>query len=294
MKKDEALTKINESDSDDFQVFTKDEHTTFLTNYKETEVSKAIKGDILEVHNRYEKDIKDVLGTEKESDEKTYDFLKRQLKTLKGDIQSKDSKITDLEKVVGDKSGDEALKLVKSDYDALQKKHQKALDEFKVEKESQSKEINKVKLMNHADHALMGIKFLSNVPEDARTALIEIAKGDIVKDASFLDGKVVFLDANGDPQRDDDYKVITVETRLKEKLKSIIDEGRKQPGVDIKDPVIERDEDGKVKSVNIGTPPDTVKTMKDLIEHLQQVGLRRGTDEYFATLKKWSEKLNLT
>jgi len=290
MKKDEAIAKINESDNDDFQVFTKDEHETFLTNYKETEVSKAIKKDILDVHSNYERDIKEVLGVEKESNEKTYDFLKRQLKGLKSDIQEKESKIVDLEKAVNDKSGDEALKMAQSNYDALQKKYQKTLDEFKAEKESQTNEINRVKLMNKADHALMGIKFLGNVPEDARRALIEIAKEDVIKDASFLNGNVVFLDESGEPQRDDQYNIITMEARLKEKLKSIIDPGRQQKGVDIKEPVT-KDKDGKTV-VNV-TVPDTVNSMAGLIEHLQTVGLVRGTDEYFAALGHWQEKLDL-
>ena len=191
---------------------------------------------------------------------------------------------------MNDKSGDETLKLLQSDHDALKDKHQKTLDNFKLEKESQAKEDNRVNLMSQADHALMGIKFLGSVPEDARNALVEIAKDDVVKDASFLDGNVVFLDANGDPQRDDKLNIITMESRLKEKLKSIIDEGRKQPGVDIKEPTT-KGEDGKI-IVNV-VVPDTVRTMAGLIEHLQQAGLERSTDEYFAALAHWSEKLDI-
>ena len=291
MKKDEALTLITESDSDDWHVATTSDHNTFLTNYKETEVSKGIKEDILKVHSRYEQDIKEVLGTEKNSDEKTYDFLKRQLKTLKGDIEGKDTKITDLERAVGDKSGDEALKLAKSDLDAYKLKHQKALDDHKTERETHQGEMHSVRLMNHADHSLMGIKFLSSVPEDARKALIEIAKNEAVNDASFLDNKVVFLDANGDPKRNDQLEIVTMEDFLKGKLKSIIDSGHKQPGVDIKDPKIEKDKEGKINVTVI--VPETVKTMEGLINHLQEAGLVRGTDEYFAALKKYSEELDI-
>ena len=290
MNKEEALKLIGENDTADWHVVPKTEHETFLTNYKETEVSKGISEHISGVHQKYDDTIKAVLNIEKPHDLKTHEFLKIQLKTLTEDIQGKETKISDLEKAVGDKSGDEALKLVKSDYEALQKKHQKTLDEFKGEKESLSKEVNKVKLMNHADHALMGIKFLSAVPEDARNALVEAAKDDAVNSASFLDNTIVFMDADGQPQRDDNLNIITMEARLKAKLKSIIDEGRVQKGVKI-DPTIKKDEDGKI-DVNINIP-DSVKTMEGLINYLPEAGLVRGTEEYFAALKKYSEKLNL-
>lgn len=290
MNKEEALKLINENDTADWHVVPQEEHNTFLTNFKETEVSKGIKEHVSSVHQKYDDTIRSVLGKDKPHDLKTHEFLKSELTALQNDIQSKESKIGDLEKAVNDKSGDEALKMAQSNYDALQKKYQKTLDEFKAEKESQTNEINRVKLMNKADHALMGIKFLGNVPEDATRALIEIAKEDVIKDASFLNGNVVFLDESGEPLRDDQYNIVTMEARLKEKLKSIIDPGRQQKGVEIKEPVT-KDADGKVV-VNV-TVPDTVNSMAGLIEHLQTVGLVRGTDEYFAALGHWSEKLNL-
>lgn len=291
MKKDEALTKINESDSDDFQVFTKPEHETFLTNYKETEVSKKNKEDILRVHSQYEEDIKSILGTEKNSDEKTYDFLKRQLKSLKSDIEGRDAKISDLDKAVNDKSGDEALKLAKSDLDAFKQKHQKTLDEFKAERESQQMEVHKIKMANQVDHSLMGVKFLASIPEDARNAMVEVAKRDVIQTASFLDGKAIFLDANGDPERDDNYNVVTVEMKMKGKLKSIIDEGRTQTGVKIEDPDVKKNEDGELVA-NISVP-ETVKDMNGLIEHLKLVGIKRNSPEYYPTLKKYSEQLGI-
>ena len=292
MNKEEALKLIGEKDNDDWQVFTKPEYDTFLTNYKETEVSKEIGSHVSGLHQKYDDTIKDVLGETKPFDVKTHEFLRTKLTSLKEDIQGKETKISDLEKAVGDKTGDEALKLIKSDHKALQEKHQRTLDEFKTQRESQSKEITKVKLKNQADHALMGIKFLSTVPEDARKALIEIAQNEVVNSASFLDSKAVFLDENGDPQRDDQYAIITIESKLKEKLKSIIDEGRKLPGVDVKDPRVDLDDDGKIKDINVNIP-ESVKTLEALIAHLHESGFPRGTDEYFAALDKYGKKLKL-
>lgn len=291
MNKEEALKLISEKDTADWHVVPKEEHETFLTNFRETEVNKEIGKHVFEVHQKYDDTIVEVLGEPKPRDVKTHEFLKTKLSAMKEDIQSREARISDLEKAVNDKSGDEALKLAQSNYDALQKKYQKTLDEFKSKDDQRVKELNHVKLMNEADHALMGIKFLSTVPEDARNALVEIAKNEVAKDAAFLDNKVVFLDANGDPVRDDQYNVVTMEARLKEKLKSIIDEGRKQSGVSIKDPTIEKDENGKVK-VTLAIP-DNVSTMEGLINHIQESGIKRGTDEYFAALKYGVDKLNL-
>lgn len=290
MNKEEALKLIGENDTADWHVVPTEDHNTFLTNYKETEVSKGIKEHVSGVYQKYDDMIKEITGETKPVDVKTHEFLRTSLTALKNDIQGKETKIGDLERAVGDKSGDEAMTLLKSDYKALQTKHQRTLDDFKVEKETLVQEKTRGSLMNKADHALMGIKFLGTVPVDAQKALIEIAKNDVVKDASFLDGNVVFLDATGDPLRDDQLNVITMETRLKDKLKSIIDEGHKQKGVDIKDPVT-KDKDGK-PIVNV-IVPDTVTTMATLIEHLQIAGLVRGEDDYFAALKHWSEKLDI-
>jgi len=289
MNKEEALKLINENDNEDWHVVPKTEHDTFLTNYKETEVSKGIKEHVSGVHQKYDDTIQSVLGKTKPVDVKTHVFLKEQLESMIGDIQSKESKISDLEKAVNDKSGDEALKLVKSDLAALKAKHQNTLDGYKAEKESYQSEIHKVKMKNQVDHSLMGIKFLSAIPEDARNAMIEVAKNDVVESASFLDGKAVFLDANGDPERDDQYNIVTIEARMKDKLKSIIDVGREQKGVKVEDPKKVKTEDGKeIIKVSI---PDTVKDLEGLIDHLSAAGVVRTSSEYYPTLDHYAKEL---
>ena len=75
MKKEEALKLINESDSEDWHVATEDDHKTFLNNFEETKIAPKIS----ELHNKYDEDIHSVLGVRKNTDEKTYDFLKRTL-----------------------------------------------------------------------------------------------------------------------------------------------------------------------------------------------------------------------
>ena len=52
-----------------------------------------------------------------------------------------------------------------------------------------------------------------------------------------------------------------------------------------------KDKEGKI-TVNV-VVPDTVTTVAGLIEHLQIAGLVRGSEDYFAALKHWSEKLDI-
>jgi hypothetical protein len=137
---------------------------------------------------------------------------------------------------------------------------------------------------------MTGLKFkdAAIIPEDVRNAMIENAKAELAKSAEYVEGQLVFKDSDGNIRRDDNLNVLKPQDILSEKLKSIIDEGRKAKGVNIKDPEI-IDEDGKVV-VNL-TLPDTIKTNADLTEHLLQLGMKQSSDEYRAAYAKYVEKL---
>ena len=90
-------------------VRTKDEETTFLTNYENNIIPGKVQAQIGEkikaVHDQYDADILELTGLKKGSNEKTYEFNKRVLKDLKekaesaaagGDTVLKD-KVKDLE-----------------------------------------------------------------------------------------------------------------------------------------------------------------------------------------------------
>lgn len=66
---------------------TKDEETTFLTNYETniipTKVQAEIGAKIKAVHDQYDADLLELLGEKKLPNEKTYDFMKRKLTELK-------------------------------------------------------------------------------------------------------------------------------------------------------------------------------------------------------------------
>jgi len=290
LTKDEAIKKITEGEGD-FQVFTHEEHETFLNNLKDTEVFKQqIDGRVREIYQRIDSDVSSITGEEKGSDEKTYDYVKRQLSQLSSNAKELAAKKAELEKAVNDKSGTQVIELLRGEVESMKKKHQSFKEEADKRYADLEKSGEQSKILHLFDNAMLGLKFkdAAIIPEDVRNAMINNAKTELAKSASFVDGKLVFLDAEGKILRDENLNVLTPKEILSEKLKSIIDAGRKQNGIEIKEPEI-KEEDGKV-IVNISIP-DTVRTNADLSKHLMGLGLKSTSKEYRAAYAKYSEKL---
>jgi len=147
-----------------------------------------------------------------------------------------------------------------------------------------------MRILNEFDRSMTGLKFkdAAIIPEDVRNAMINNAKTELAKTADYVDGKLVFRDSEGKIMYNDLAQLLSAKEILSEKLKSIIDAGRKAEGVDIEDPEI-RTEDGKV-IVNVSIP-DSVKTNVDLTNHLMGLGMKRDSEEYRAAYAKYNEKL---
>jgi len=291
LTKEEAIKKVTDGDGD-FQVFTHEEHETFLNNLKDTEVFKQqIDGRVREIYQQIDSDVSGITGEEKAGDEKTYDYVKRQLSKLSSTAKELEAKKAELQKAVDDKSDTKALDLLRGELDSIKLKHQTFKDDADVKYKALEQSGLQMKIQSHFKDAMTGLKFKDTaiIPEDVRNAVIGNATTELAKTASFVEGKLVFLDAEGKIQRDDNLNVLTAEDILTEKLKSIIDAGRNQPGLDIKEDEIGRDEDGKV-IVNISIP-DSVKTNVDLTNHLLSLGMTRNSEEYRAAYAKYREKL---
>ena len=291
LTKDEAIKKVTEGDGD-FQVFTHEEHESFLNNLKETEVfKKQIDGRVSEMHQQYDNDFFAVTGKRKAQDEKTYDFIKKEVKSMLDSAVELQDKNAELQKAVDDKSGGEALEILRGQFDTLKEKHQT----FKEDAESKYSELEKsgvqMRILNEFDRSLTGLKFkdAAIIPEDVRNAMINNAKTELAKSADYVDGKLVFRDSEGKIMYNDLAQLLSAKEILEVRLKSIIDAGRKLEGVDIKDDEIKKDEDGKI-IVNISIP-DSVKTNADLTQHLLQLGLKQNSEEYRAAYAKYREKL---
>ena len=290
MDKEAALAKVNESEGD-IQVFTKPEYDMFLKNYEDTTIEQKIKSRLSEQHTAYDRIVESVSGVKRNQDEKSYDYTKRIMSDLHQSVKDKEDKVSELEKAVNDKSGGEALELAKSELESMKTKHQSALDDWKQEREKMEDGTLSLRISNEFDRAMTGFKFkdAAIIPEDVRNAMINNAKAELSKIASFVEGELVFLNSDGTIMRDEKLNVLSAKEVLADKLKSVIDAGRKQLGLDIKDPVIEKDEDGKV-IVTIALP-STVKTNEDLSNHLLSLGMKSGSEEYRAAYAKYIDKV---
>ena len=289
LTKEEALQKITEGNGE-FQVFTHEEHESFLNNLKDTEVFKQqIDGRVREIYQQIDSDVSFITGEEKGKDEKTYDYVKRQLSTLSSSAKELADKKAELEKAVNDKSGSQTLDLLRGELESIKKKHQL----FKEEADRKYGDLEQsgvqMRIQHEFDRSITGLKFkdAAIIPEDVRNAMINNAKTELAKSASFVEGKLVFLDSEGKIMRDENLNVLSPKDILAEKLKSIIDAGRQQTGVDIKEPV--EKVDGKVV-VNL-TLPDSVRTNADLTQYLLKSGLKRDSDDYRAAYAKLRDKV---
>jgi hypothetical protein len=291
LNKEEALTKINEG-TGDFQVFTHEEHESFLNNLKDTEIFKEqIDGRVRDIYQRIDSDVSGITGEEKAGDEKTYDYVKRQLSQLSTTAKELEAKKAELQKAVDDKSGSEALEILRGQFDTLTKKYSAFKDEADAKYKTLEKSGVQMRIQSQFKDAMAGMKFkdAAIIPEDVRNAMIANATAELAKTAEYVDGKLVFRDDGGKIRYNDQAQILSAKEILSDKLKSIIDAGRKIDGLDVKDPEIEKDKDGKV-IVNISLP-DSVKTNVDLSGHLMSLGMKSGSDEYRAAYAKYSPKL---
>ena len=290
MNKEEAAKKIEQGEGD-FHVFTESEHKEFLNNLKDTDIFKQqIDTRVSEIYKQIDADVSGITGQPKGQDEKTYDYVKKQLSAFKSSAEELAEKNKDLQKAIDSNSSDETVNLLKRELEQYTRKHQEKMEEWKGKYEGLESNTLRMRVSNELDRSLMGVKFRSEIPEDARDAMIRIAKDDIMKNAKFMNDKLVFLDDKGEVDLDDMMKPLTAKAILETKLKSIIDAGVHKPGVDLKDPVT-KDADGK-PVVNLSLP-DSVKTNADLSEYLLASGLKRGTPEYAAAYEKYRDKVKV-
>lgn len=286
MNKEEAKAKIEQGDGD-FHVYTQDEHKAFLDNLKESDIfQKSINTRMGEFLGEIDDTLYGITGKKRDQGIKTSDFVRQEFDDMATRLNELESRNTELKKAIDDKAGnDETLKLLKSENDALLKKHQTKMDEWKSKYENLESQGQKMRILNEFDQSLTGLKFKSIIPEDTRQTVIEAVKSDLSKSATYVDGKLVFMDADGNVMRDETTMIpLTAKDLMAAKLKSIIDEGQKQTGVDIGD---EGDPD---KGISI---PDTVKTNVDLGEHLLKLGYKRNSDEYMKLYAKYRDKLKV-
>lgn len=292
MKKDELLKYVESQGDKDFVIRTAEEEVNFLANHAKEVEEKLIPEKISKLHSQYDDDVYSVTGLRKAATEKTYDFVKRVLSSLKTDAEkakSLESEMATLKDQIAKGKGNEQ---VLADLEAVRKQYNEL-------KESKEQEITKLRTEQDKFRAetqiraAIPVNIKKGLPEDAVKALTEQAVSHLISIAQLQDGKLVFVE-NGVIKRNPHNKLepYTAQELLSEQLKNIIDTGRKLPGgPDLNSEVTyEKDKNGKITKVAM-IVPDSVRTKEDLSKYLVSAGLLRGTQEYMAAYSQYSNAL---
>ena len=197
INKEEATKKIQDSKETEFEMFEGDEHKTYLNNYKETVIAPKIK----DVHDQYDKDIKEITGIEREGNEKSYNYLKRAggvLKEKADKVAGFEAKVTELEEKIKSGSGDEQLKVklkqAETDLANAQKLYKEGKGTWDSEKKTLESSHQKAGMSNMLDRALMGIKFKEGLSKEVVDIVVENVKDGLLEIAEVVEGKMIFKD----------------------------------------------------------------------------------------------------
>lgn len=274
-------------------IATTEEGKELLTNYAKTQTDKAIGDKTSEIYNGIDKDINDVLGVQKPSDKKTYEFVKELISELKdlrakkgeggtGDDTKEGVRITELES---------QLKAIKDQN--WEGKYNTLIVETSGKIEGFTNKIKELEMGNTSSlvnielaTGLSTLKFNPNIPQEAIDALTVVVKNKVIKTAKVVDGKVVYFKEDGTPYLNELYKPITAEEIFKTELKTIIS------GSNVAGGGAETTEKGKLLTVGEG---DTAKkkvsldvtkfnTKLGFANHIEEVLIENGVER---NSKEW-------
>jgi len=257
---------------DNFILRTVKEDEIFLENFRQGEVEKKV----LEIHEGYEKDIKDVTGLAKRPREHTYDFNKRLLTELKtkadkaDEIEAENVRLKETQTKGGDPSLIADLENVRKEF-----------TEYKTQKDQEVEKLAKEHKHFKADNVIRGaanaFEYDPAVPESLLSVYKDKVISELVAIADEREGNTVFLDEKGIPLRNKEKSLApyTAEELVYERMKDVIKQKRVITGVKIPEVVT------KVTAL-----PDNVTTKEQLSTWLMSQGKKRGTPEYDEAYKE--------
>lgn len=279
----------------EFIVRTKDEETGFLDRFKTDVIEKEIPVKIKAVHDQYDKDIKETFGLDRDQNEKSYDYLKRAGKAKLAELDGLRSKMITLEEQI--KKGDPTGAFQKQ-LDEAENKYKTALAQKDQELTELRTKMTTTEKSSAVSTIYAGLKsaFKTSLPPlFARTekGLLDeaVSRAAVIQDG----GKSVLAmtNADGSPMKDAQFNVITVEAWLKAELKDVIDDKKPQGGGGSKGEDPNKKDDPTKITVDNFVMPETVKAKTDLMEYMQSLGLKRGTEAFNKIWDKHSKTLTL-
>ena len=217
-----------------------DDQLSVIATMSKSDEETVLGKTIGELHGKYDEDILSTSGIPKNQGEKTYDYNKRVISKLKGDYSSINEELVKVKEALGKKSEGDPKEL-KDLMDRAKALEESLLSEQEARKNEKSEFERKLKLqlVDTEFEKVKGLlKFKGEYPENVKDILFEKAKEDIMKAHSidFIEesGKrtLVFRDEHGVilTNKNKALKPLTIEDKLGEVLKDVLDTGRKVEG----------------------------------------------------------------
>ena len=293
MTKDEILALLEQKADADFVIRTTEDEQTFLENYAKEAVEKGVKSYEGKLHQKYDDDFYTLTGKRRPSEMRTFDFIKNEWTAIGEKAQLADQLLREkqeLEQKI--KEGSTDKKLV-ADLEQVRKEYQQLKEESENKIKTIQTEHERFKIRNEILKARSELSFNDKIPDAAREALVERVVNELVVKAEMRDGKLFFVDEEGNPMRNKNNALnpYSAKELLNENLRDILKEKRKESGPAISDEIHKKyDNSGKLTEIAL-VVPDSIKTRELLGEFLVEKGLLRGTPEYYAAYKQYGEKL---
>lgn len=265
-----------------------------------------------EVYNRLDATIEKETGVKRNGDEKTYNYLERaarELATKANSVDGLNVKIHDLtaerdrlKKTIEDGNGDEKLKKdlqqAQRDLEAVRTQYNTLKTDYEKQKQDHAAELVNFRIDNEIAGAKGTIKFKAELPETATNVLMEQAVNKIkaLKHEFIDDGRggtrLVFKDANDAIMRNAEKQLepFTVADLLAKELKTmgVIDEGRRQEGIETKTPKVTQTEQGIV--IDLAGVRTQTEAQELIAQTLMKQGITNGSKAFQDAMNKaWKD-----
>jgi hypothetical protein len=216
--------KINEQK---FVVRTEAEEATYKENLmKNVNKDEIIKEEKKMWARRIEEDIEEASGVKKNADELHHQYAKRVIAAMQKASDDLKAKVDTYEK-----DGSSATTVWKTKYETLEKQSKDAITAKEAELANLKKEneVNgrRTKLSEVFDP--IKAKFLTDLPGYFKEYEKNVVD-DVLRNSAVIDGKLVLVDENGNPRKDQQLNNIEVGSYLTDKFKDVIKPDQQQQG----------------------------------------------------------------
>lgn len=285
-KKEEAIKALQGMESDEVFVYTPEEQTTLLENFKNTSIDAFERNRIAEIYNDLDKDFFNATGIQKQKgpdSPKTYKFWPDVAKRLK---EEADAAKAEAEKLKAGGSPE-----LTKEIDALRKASIEKDNEWREKYTKLQCSMTQKDIENTLDMARRELKLI-DMPRPVVDTFIENVKSKLSASGKMIEGQLIFMDANGNPRiNKETFKPYTAEELMRVELDPIIDKTTESKGGGT-EPRKVVGKDGKTEI--IVSVPGNVRSKIELSEYLiKTAGLPLNTPDFNTAYDKYGKDLPL-